>query len=159
MKEIILTRELVALVDDGDYDFISQWKWYAHKTKNTFYAARSFYKDSKQWLVFMHRHLLKPNKETLVDHIDGDGLNNQRVNLRLATHSQNISNQRLGNKNTSSIYKGVSWMKIKKVWVAQIASNGKRYYLGQHRIEVDAAKAYNKMAIELHGEFANLNIL
>jgi hypothetical protein len=91
-----------------------------------------------------------------IDHLDGNGLNNQRSNLRFATKSENGMN-RQKQENTTSIYKGVSWHKHNRKWVAYITINGKRSHLGYFISEVDAAKVYNQKAIELFCEFANLN--
>ena len=154
MKEIVLTRGLFAMVDDEDYEFLNQWKWYAHKSKNTFYAHRKIGKYGR--LVFMHRLILgidNTSPELFPDHMDKNGLNNQRYNLRIATRSQNNANKISTNP---SGYMGV-FPAGKSGWFSRIAKDKKKYYLGFFKEKEGAALAYNKAAIELHGEFANLN--
>ena len=100
-----------------------------------------------------------------VDHIDGNGLNNQRSNLRIATRLQNLKNKVVQVGKIHSKYKGVCKQvckhgdKIYAYWTALITSDFKRHYLGTFKTEEEAALAYNKKAVELHGEFANLNKL
>ena len=93
-----------------------------------------------------------------IDHIDGNGLNNQRNNLRKATHQENMMN-RQSNKNSSSQFKGVHWYERTNKWQARITFNQKRISLGYFTSEIDAAKTYNKKALELFGEFAKLNFI
>ncbi len=148
-------------VDDEDFEWLNQWKWSVLKNKKTFYAARHLptTSDKKRPSIKMHRlilGLINPKEET--DHIDFDGLNNQRQNIRKATPSQNRANRRkIANK--TSKYLGVYKRSSSKKWRATIGSNGKRKNLGIYFNEIDAALAYNKAAIEIHGEFANLNII
>jgi len=156
MKQIELTQGKVTLVDDEDYDRLSQLKWYAnppHETDLSFYAC---HKPANSKYVSMHRLILNAPDGVHVDHIDGDGLNNQRSNLRLCTHQQNSMNRRLSRNNTSG-YKGVSWHKKDKKWNVRIRINGKRIQIGQFFCLVKAAKAYDKKAIELFGDFARPN--
>ena len=95
----------------------------------------------------------------LVDHINGNGLDNRRANLRVCTHQQNIFNQQKRKDKCSSKYKGVCWSKRNKSWLAQIRFNYKLIYLGYYKNEDDAGLAYNEKAKELFGEFARLNII
>lgn len=158
MKEIQLTKGKFALVDDEDFDFLNQWKWYAAKIQNTFYVAR------KKWnpggvhkTFFMHREILGLNDNKIfVDHEDHNGLNNQRSNLRTCTSQQNQANQR-PQRNTSSIYKGVSWDKQLNKWRACIRKNNKKIHIGYYEDETKAAIAFNEKAFELNGDFAYLN--
>lgn len=92
------------------------------------------------------------------DHIDGDGLNNQRLNLRQSTKSQNNMNTNKG-QGYSSKYKGVTWDKARKKWKCGIKINGKQIFIGRFIEEDDAALAYNQKASELFGEFSRLNVL
>lgn len=163
MKEITLTQGKVALVDDSDYEYLSQWKWHTviPKTKHTFYAARKTsiknLINSKRKQVLMHREILcLTDRKIEGEHKDHDGLNNQRNNLRVADRSQNNAN-RSAQINSSSKFLGVSWIENRKKWAASICKNSHRINLGNFKNEIDAALAYNKKAIELHGEFANLN--
>ena len=153
MKEIKLTQEKVALVDDGEFESLNQFRWYAHKDRNTFYAVRNIRVGGKQKSILMHWEVMGGK---WIDHIDHNGLNNMRSNLRFCTNKENLMNQRK-KQNTSSVYKGVSFHKHSGKWEVQIMINGKNIYLGLFSSETDAGRAYDKKAIELCGEFANLN--
>jgi hypothetical protein len=154
MKQIPLTRGMFALVDDEDFEYLNQFKWYAHKDSATYYAMRK--KNRKD--VRMHRVILGITEPKVFgDHIDHNGLNNQRSNLRIATPAQNQRNK-ASRKGSSSKYLGVAnYPKKNKPWGATISSNNKHYHLGHFAKEEDAARAYNEAAIKYHGEFANLN--
>lgn len=169
MKEIKLTGKYaqgrVAIVDDKDYEELSKYTWYAKVKSNTVYAKNSkAYKVEKGiWkvkAVFMHRFILNITDSKIeVDHKDSNGLNNQRENLRTATHSQNSANRRK-NANAVSKYLGVGTTKIKgKVYYrARLKKNGKVYHKTR-TTEVEAAEAYNELALKYHGEFARLNVV
>jgi hypothetical protein len=103
----------------------------------------------------LHRFILDAPSALEVDHINGNGLDCRRSNLRLATHKQNLRNQAA--HSGTSRYKGVSWNRQRNGWDAQICLNGKNRYLGRFRTEVEAAKAYNEGARLHFGEFARLN--
>lgn len=154
-KEIQLTQGKVALVDDEDFEWLNQWKWHAHERHNIFYAVCSSRIDGKVSKK-MHRQILNPGNDLQVDHIDGNGLNNQRINLRLCSHAQNIYNRGKLKSNTSG-YIGVSWNKAKKKWSARTERNGKVFFLGYYENADDAAKAYDRHAKEFRGEFARTN--
>jgi len=159
MKQIPLTQNQFAIVDDEDFEFLNQWKWYALFDKNTqgFYARRNDYTGNKHTSIRMHRIVFNINDpKIIVDHIDGNTLNNCRSNLRVSTVSQNNSNRK-PKWNSTSKYLGVHRSNNCRRWVAQISKNQKKIYLGIYKIEEDAANAYDLRAIELHGEFANLN--
>jgi hypothetical protein len=164
MKEIILNTvkktspnycKYKALVDDEDFEKISQYKWHIDKCRQYFYAQAYIKINGRHKHFLMHKFLTR-HKQT--DHIDGNGLNNQRRNLRAATTQQNQMNRK-PLTNCTSRYKGVSYHKRGKIWQAYIKINGKTIHLGSFRLEIDAAKAYNKKAVELFGEFAKLNNL
>ena len=163
MKEIIINSkkygQKVALVDDSDFYWLNQWKWSLHKDKNTYYAHRMVWlkASKKNKEIKMHRLILGLTSfETKTDHIDHNGLNNQRYNLRVATNAQNLANIS-PRKNVTSKYLGVSWRKESNKWVCQITKNGKKKYLGLFDNQEQAALAYNDAAKILHAEFANLN--
>jgi len=107
-------------------------------------------------MIAMHREIIRAPEGLLVDHIDGNGLNNRKSNLRLCTHSQNTYNRR-PNRNCSSRYKGISFHKMSKKWEVAICCKGKREHLGRFDDEVKAALAYDRKAKQLFGEFAYLN--
>lgn len=157
MKLIPLTQSKFAKVDDEDYDFLMQWKWYASRKHTCYYAGRWEGSRANQQRFAMHRVLMKLiDKKLFVDHIDRDGLNNQKSNLRIATASQNMANRK-SKTGSSSRFLGVSWKKANRNWCASIGKDNNHYHLGNFDSEEEAALAYNKKAIELHGEFANLN--
>lgn len=159
MKEIILTKGKVALVDDEDFDSLSKTSWYAHSSKygRTGYTARGTMKNYKNKLFLMHRQILGlSNPKISVDHIDGNGLNNQKSNLRICTHGENMRNTRK-RVNCSSRFKGISWNKDRKKWDVRANLNKKVYRVGRYDNEVEAALAYNVTASFLFGEFASLN--
>ena len=160
MKEIPLTQGKVALVDDADYDWLNQWKWFAHKdNRGNFYAMRgSPKKNGKQHIIRMAREILELEygDKRQADHIHHNTLDNQRDNIRIATPSQNSRNMK-SRRNSSSKYKGVSWYKQYKKWVARIMINGGQKCLGYFAIEKEAARTYDRAAKKYFGEFAHLN--
>lgn len=149
MKKIPLTQGKYAIVDDIDFEYLNQWKW-------TFTHGYAYRKDDKRKNVFMHRFLLQAPKGKLTDHVNGNKLDNRRLNLRLCSPSENQKNQKKNKANTSG-FKGVSWDKERKKWAAYINANGRLYHLGRFSIKRVAAEAYDKAAKKLHGEFARLN--
>lgn len=157
MKRIQLTQGKYALVDDEDYEWLNQWKWHIKTSKksNTYYAVRTQAINGKKKHIKMHRQILNCTDNLNVDHINRKGFDNQRKNLRTATHQQNMMNRK-GDKNSSSKYKGVRWDKNRNVWLTQIIHNGKRI---SKRVasEILAAKFYDYWANKYHREFAYLN--
>lgn len=161
MREIPLTQGKVAFVDDQDYDFLMQWKWRAAKTtgSRTCYAARHVMLDGNRYsTLYMHRAILAPENGVQVDHINGDGLCNLRSNLRMCTLTENARNKPPF-KNGSSKFKGVSWHKNIRKWMAKIRCGDNQMHLGYFDSESDAALAYNKMASEIQGDFARINVV
>jgi hypothetical protein len=158
MKEISLPKNLIAIVDDEDFEFLTSRKWNITKGLKTYYAVRNTSVNGNTFTEVMHRLIMKVSDSSVfIDHIDGNGLNNQKSNLRIATRSQNNAN-RLAKKNGTSKYLGVCRIKNRDRFQANITKDGKQYALGYFTTEEAAAKAYNEAAIRLHGEFANLNI-
>lgn len=157
MKEILLTQGKIALVDDDDYEELSKYKWLATEHRGTFYAARGEGPRNNNKRIYMHRQILgltDPNIHG--DHINHNKLDNQGCNLRIATRSQNQHNK-LKQGNTSSKYKGVSWINAFGKWQTKITLHDKSIHIGLFTDEIEAAKAYNTKAVELFGEFAYLN--
>ena len=149
--KLILTQGMEAIVDDDDPKEPWRFKWSAHKCRNTWYAIRNVQGRT----ITLHRFLMgEPDGQ--VDHEDGDGLNNQRINLRLATHTENQCN-RGPNINNTSGFKGVTWDQRERLWKAQIKVNRTNIHLGYFVNPKDAADAYDNAAIRLHGEFARTN--
>ncbi len=159
-KEIPLTHGYAALVDDEDYDMLMQWKWqcnsYGYATRVA-YLGGGWRREIRQ-VVAMHRLIMGNPEGMEIDHIDRNPLNNTRQNLRICTHAQNKGNNKLYSiPNKSSQYRGVTFSKKKNKWVAQIRAHGQSKFLGHFTSEADAARAYDKAAIEAHGDFANPN--
>lgn len=164
MKFIPLTQGKFALVDDEDYEQLSQYKWCAVKDHNTYYAVRGVYlgmqeKRQKQTTIRMHREILQVPTDKETDHKDGNGLNNQKSNLRVCNRLQNRWNS-FSQSNSTSKFKGVSWFgwgKRKKRWVAEIMYKARRIHLGYFISEKQAARAYDQAAIQYYGQFAYTN--
>lgn len=151
MKEIELTQGKVAIVDDEDFEYLSQWKWCAAFMTRNFYAAKSISINGQRKVILMHRFILNPEKNMVVDHINGNTLDNRRENLRICTPRENSRNRK---KRTISKnkYKGVANSNGK--FIARI-----EIHLGTFENEIDAAKAYNEAAKNLFGDFAKLNFI
>lgn len=147
---------MFAIIDESDFDLVSKYKWLAHQHKKgaTWYAKTFAGTRPNMNVLSMHQLILD---RVLVDHKNGDGLDNRRSNLRLCTPSQNCQNKTKQKTKTSSKYKGVHWNKNMSKWHVQIEKNGVGIYLGCFKDEIEAAKVYDKKAIELFGEFARLN--
>lgn len=157
MREIQLSKGMVSLVDDADYDWLSKWSWFATKRGNTWYAARSVRGKSRsdQKTIWMHREILGITGTDGVwgDHINGDGLNNQRYNLRKANRSQNAMNSKTWHGSKSGI-KGVTWYKRDSKWEVKIQANKVEKFLGRYA-DLDEARMVRLAAEkELHGEYA-----
>jgi len=158
MKEIPLTRGLVALVDDEDFEQVSQFKWYPHVLPHTTYATR-FVKDETgrvKTSQSMHRFLMDASKGVEVDHKNGNGLDNQRGNLRFASKSQNVRNRRCNRKGNKSGFKGV-YVEPYNRFRAVIKWEGKNVCIGLFGNAEEAAAAYDQRANDLYGEFAKTN--
>lgn len=157
MKEIPLTQGQVALVDDEDFEWLSQWKWCASRGATTFYAVRSTSrKTPPKRRIWMHRAIMGVTDIAMeVDHINGEGLDNRRANLRTATHQQNSWNVRRPRDNWSG-FKGITRTPQHR-WAAGIVVRGKGIHLGNYDTPDDAARAYDGAARHYFGEFARLN--
>ena len=151
MKTIPLTNSyMTALVDDSFEDIRG---WYLYKQRNTYYAMRWVYPDKQ---LSLHR-LLLPGV-AMIDHINGNGLDNRLCNLRPCTAAQNCANMKIIERGTSR-FKGVHWNKRSQKWCASIRHHRKLKHLGLFSVEEQAAHAYNTAALQLFGEFARLNLL
>lgn len=154
MKEIKLTQNQIALIDDDDLEKVSNHNWYSHKRTNKFYAESTINKKH----IHLHRFILGVNDSNIIiDHIDGNSLNNQKSNLRLCSFAENQMNKKPYKNAPISNIKGISFISATKKWRAQIQSSKKKIYIGVFDDYKNAALAYNNKAIELHGNFANLN--
>ena len=148
-KIIPLTQGKEAIVDDEDYEWLSQWKWFISKRK---YASRHF----GDKLMYMHRMIMNTPSGMETDHINGNELDNRRENLRICTRKENARNIKYNSNNTSG-YKGVVWDKRNKKWRAQISYDKINKTLGRFENILDAVLAYDTAAKELFGAFAKTN--
>lgn len=147
------------MVDDEDYEELSKYKWYVQKAKagNIYYASRNLPKKhapDKHGCILMHRTIMNTPAGMKTDHIDHDGLNNQKNNLRICTHAENLRNTRIRSDNASGL-KGVCFDKINKKWRANIWLNGKQKNLGRFLTKNEARQAYKKASIKYYREFAS----
>lgn len=151
MKQIQLTQGKVAIIDDDDFALVSKHKWYAKEDKESWYARTRI--NNKP--VYMHRLILDAPRGKPVDHINRNGLDNRRSNIRLCTQSENQRNMR--SRGGSSKFKGVSWHKRSNKWRAKCTLNGKSIHVGVFENEEDAARAYDSTVLNKFGEFAKTN--
>lgn len=157
MKEVPLSRGLVAFVDDADWPLVCDGCWSAAIGGK--YASRFLIRpDGTKAQVLMHRHIVNAPKGFEVDHVDGNGLNNCRANLRIATHRENMGNIHTSTRTRRGELKGVFLDKRRSSWVATLRDDaGRKRFLGQFSDEYEAALAYDAAARERFGEFANPN--
>jgi hypothetical protein len=155
-QEIRLSQGKVAIVDDADYELVGGHKWSALRRRGGryYYAIRGINGRS----VAMHRLIMDAPPALFVDHINGDGLDNRRANLRLCTNAQNLWNSKRSSSNKTG-FRGVCLDTQNRLYRAYINANGKRIYLGYYHLPEDAAIARDRACSELHGEFARLNVV
>jgi len=158
-RRIPLTQGKFAIVDPDDYETLNKYKWHVTKNANTFYAKRNprVGRKGKAPPIYMHRQIINVPAGFVIDHINYNGLDNRKANLRLATRAQNNRHTRRTKKTGSSKYKGVSWYNREKRWVVKITTDGITIPIGYFKDEIEAAKAYDRDAKKYHGEFAALN--
>lgn len=149
MKKIELNNGFFSLVDDEDYPLLSCLHWYLVKSSKTFYACNHF-------VGKIHQLLMPVDAPLLVDHIDRNGLNNQKSNLRICTKQQNAWNQEKKGPGTSK-YKGVYFDSTRNKWMSRIRIGGITKNLGRFSSEIEAAKTYDKFALIHFKEFSCLN--
>lgn len=159
MAEVKLTQGKVMIVDDQDLEMVLEYKWHAHKEGiGLWYAQRNSTRNGKRVKIRLHRLImgLSADDSITVDHINGDTLDNRRCNLRLATLSENRRNSRK-KRASASRYKGIYFDKQKNRWTAAISINGVNKRSKRFKSEEDAAREYDRLALEHFGEFARLN--
>lgn len=146
-----------AFVDDEDYEWLSRNRWFAHKGNSSFYAYRGLrIRKGLRQMFPMHRAILQAKKGQLVDHVNGNGLDNRRQNLRIATKGQNSMNSRRRKTNISGFI-GVCWCRQTNRWRAEITRGGTTYWLGRFDTKEEAARKRDEAAKKHHGKFARLN--
>jgi hypothetical protein len=151
IRYIPLTKGYFAIVDAADYDWLSQYKWTTQIGGNKVYPVRNDHGRS----VLMHRQIMQPNPDQVVDHVNGNGLDQRRANMRCCTQGENLCNRKPCAK--KSQYKGVRWLERKQKWAAVITHHGRTYWLGTFDTEEAAARAYDRRARVLFGPYARLN--
>jgi AP2 domain len=159
-RRIPLSKGLFALVDECDFDWLRQWKWSAVGTvKYGFYAIRGVGGRKNRRYEYMHRVILSADDSTIVDHRNGNKLDNRRRNLRLGNQSHNGGNavKHALRKRRTSRFKGVCWDKSRSRWHARITVNRRGRFLGRFLDEAEAASCYDQAAREVFGKFACLN--
>lgn len=159
MKRIKLTQGKYTLVDNDDYEYLSQWKWRYH---NLGYAVRTMhvaYINGKaiKKEIMMHRLIMNPEKGMVIDHKNRNKLDNRRANLRVCTQAKNRLNSIKKSNNTSG-YIGVCWDKTKNKWLASIHLHGKQKYLGRYDTAQEASKVRDEAAKQYYGEYGMLNV-
>lgn len=145
-------RTVKVTIDYEDLDRICLYRWNLHAVDGRNYVQAI---DGNRRHLRLHRLIMNAPPGMDVDHIDGDGLNNRKSNLRICTRSQNLQNQKP--RGGTSAYKGVCWCKTVNLWRAYIRKDGKRSYIGYFKDEMKAASAYDRTAKSLFGEFARVN--
>lgn len=158
MKKVKLTQRKYTLIDDRDFKKVNEYKWCATKGgSNIFYAVRRLtISKNKIRLFYLHHAILGKKKNKVVDHINGNSLDNRRSNLQFVTYSQN-SMKRHNRSHNKSGYRGVYLHNRGNRWIAQIRLKNKSFYIGSFINKKDAALAFNKMAKKFYKKFAVLN--
>lgn len=156
MRLIPLTQGKFAMVDNADYEAVSQFKWHAEKGRHGFYAVRNIIRaDGKKRIQYLHQFLMPGVPQ--IDHRDGNGLNNQRCNIRPATHQLNGRGFRSKEFGATSQFRGVSWNQKRQKWETQIFVAGKRVFLGYFTDEIESAIARDKATLKYYGPDAQFN--
>lgn len=158
MKFIPLGRGFFAKVDDADFERVNQFKWHSrgYKNKGTKirYAVRSVWNGKTFDKIYLHHFIFGDKLKR--DHRNGDGLDNQRENLRLCNNSDNSRNRSMARNNTSGL-KGVSWHNHTGKWRASLSINDRHVSLGVYDDKIHAAKVYDGISVLIFGEFAKTN--
>lgn len=152
MKELMLTNGLKTKVDDEDHALLSKHRWQGRNSHGKWYVGRVRCEGKKRIFVSMPKEIVECPAGMEIDHINGDSLDNQKGNLRVATHAQNMANRKT---DQASGYRGVNLFAKTKTWIAQC----NRTHLGYWKTPEAAAQAYNAEASRVFGEFAVLNDL
>lgn len=150
--ELTLSNGAITIIDEEDVSIVEGYQW----TNVAGYAGRVEKKNGVRKSIKLHREIVKCPRGSVVDHINGDTLDNRKVNLRICTQAENIRNSTKHSRKEYTRYKGI-FKKSSGNWTAMIQVNKKSYHLGSFKYEEDAAFAYDKAAEKLHGGYAKLN--
>jgi hypothetical protein len=149
---VTLTQGYEAIIDAADVLLVEGFNWSAHVNGHTVYGIRSKRNGTKNISILLHRAIMGDPNGMEIDHEDGDGLNNRKANLRMATRAENARNRRKNQNNTSGV-KSVDWDPVRKKWRARIKVDGKIHYLGRYETIEMAKTAYVAASEKMHGEF------
>jgi hypothetical protein len=150
----------VVIVSPCDYAILKPFKWwvkFSGVNRQQAYIKTSFRVNGKQRYISIHRMIMNPKIDQEVDHINGNGLDNRRENLRVCTTAENVRNSSK-RKDSTHQYKGTVFVKNRNRWRSRIQVNGKRYWSGYFKTEIEAAKRFDEMAKKYHGEYVKLNL-
>lgn len=147
--ELTLTNGGICLIDDEDYEKIKHLGWHI----NSMNYVCSGGGNGTMERNYLHRFIMKPKRNEVVDHINGNKLDNRKCNLRVTSQGKNTSSRTKNNKNNTSGYRGVYWHKAGNKWMASIEFNRKQIYLGLYDTKTEAARAFNEKARELFGDY------
>ncbi len=156
-RKIKLPNGMYVKIDPEDFAAVSKRRWYAKRGPCAWYAISCVRRGKRRHYLLMHRFIMKPSRGMVIDHINHDGLDNRKANLRIVTHQQNTWNSRRGLRQGKSMYKGVSWDGNVRKWAATMRIEGKCRRLGFFKDEISAAKAYDAAAKKHRGEYALIN--
>lgn len=164
MKEFLINSKThgikTILVDDEDYDFLSKFTWCIIKCHNTFYAKTTInYKKIRMHGMILKHHNIDIPLGQMIDHIDSNGLNNQKINLRVVSNSENQFNVGKRKNSTASKYKGVRYNKDKKKWYSCCTINRKYYFFGYTKTEMESVLNYNREIKKYQGDYGKINII
>jgi len=151
---VTLTKGYVAIIDADDLEIVNTSNWYASVKPRTVYAIRAVYNNGTQQILRLHRIIMKAPFGMEVDHINGNGLDNRKINLRVVSKNENAKNKRM-NLNNSSGFKGVSWSNKRGKWLSQIQHDGTAIYLGCYLSKEEAYEVYCAASEKYHGEFGS----
>lgn len=148
---------MYALADDEDFKYLKEYTWYILSTGNYWYAQRNIKLNNRWSVIKMHKEIMGnyPKDKSQIDHINGNTLDNQKSNLRWATRAENIRNSKIRIDNKTG-FKGVSWDKSRKKWLACGSKNGIAKYIGRFNNILEAVQAYKDFALLNYREFSRL---
>jgi hypothetical protein len=153
---IVKIKDIQMIIDSEDLEIFKKYKWNICNKKGTLYILSFIKINGKRKTIYYSRVITNAPDNVIVDHIDGNTLDNRKCNLRFVNKKQNAQNMK-SNKNSTSKYKGVSFDKQRKLWRVVLKVDMKQIYIGRFNLEKDAALAYNKSALQYFGEYARLN--